>query len=111
MELDPKRLECEATKASNLLKAMSNPHRLDLLCQLVQGERSAGQLARDTGLGQSAASQHLGVLRGRGLVQTRRQRQVVFYSLKGYEAQAILETLYGLFCAEKGGEEMLREAA
>lgn len=111
MELDAKRLECEAMKASALLKAMSNPNRLELLCHMVPGERSVGQLIAATGLGQSAASQHLAVLRGQGLVETRREKQVIFYSLRGREARAILETLYGLFCSEKAEREELPEAA
>jgi DNA-binding transcriptional ArsR family regulator len=43
-------------------------------------------------------SQHLARLRRDGLVKTRRASQTIYYSLAGGEAQAIMETLYGIYC-------------
>lgn len=85
-------------EASELLKSMSNPHRLLVLCHLASGEKSVGQLEAVVGLKQSALSQHLARLRRDRLVQARRAAQNVYYSLEGGEAQAIIETLYGLYC-------------
>jgi len=96
MELD--KLEQNARRASTLLKAMSNPHRLMVLCQLVDNERSVGELERVVGLSQSALSQHLARLRNDGLVKTRRSAQSIYYSLAGEEASAVIETLYNLYC-------------
>ncbi len=87
-----------ARRASALLKAMSNEHRLMILCQLLHGERSVGELERLIGLSQSALSQHLARLRRDDLVRTRRQAQTIFYSLHGDEASAVISTLYGLYC-------------
>ena len=100
MELE--KLRESARRASVLLKAMSNEHRLMILCQLSQGERSVGELERLIGLSQSALSQHLARLRRDGLVRTRRQAQTIFYSLSGDEAGAVIATLYGLYCADPG---------
>lgn len=96
MELD--RLQENARRASALLKAMSNEHRLLILCQLLHGEKSVGELERLIGLSQSALSQHLARLRRDSLVQTRRVAQTIFYSLSGEEASAVIDTLYGLYC-------------
>ncbi|MDE2358515.1 MAG: winged helix-turn-helix transcriptional regulator, partial [Betaproteobacteria bacterium] len=52
-------LERNARRAAKLLKAMSNPARLVILCQLADGERSVGELERVVGLSQSGISQHL----------------------------------------------------
>ena len=60
-----------AEQATELLRALSNPGRLTILCLLSAGERSVGDLARATGLSQSALSQHLAILRHGGLVETR----------------------------------------
>lgn len=103
-------LECRAEQAANLLKAMSNTHRLEILCQLVQGERAVGRLAREIGIGQSAVSQHLAVLRAEGLVTSRREAQTIYYSVQGPEVRAILEALYKAFCEEKGSRNV-RHAA
>ena len=62
-------LTVSARRASALLKAMGNPHRLMILCQLVHGEKSVGELERIVGLSQSALSQHLARLRRDGLVK------------------------------------------
>lgn len=99
MELDVKLEEMEgnAQAASELLKAMSNQTRLMILCQLLHGEKTAGELDSATSLSQSALSQHLAVLREHGLVQTRRESQNIFYSLDGDKPKAIIEVLYRLF--------------
>lgn len=93
-------MKASAARASALLKAMGNPHRLLVLCQLAKGERSVGELERMIGLSQSALSQHLARLRRDNLVQTRRSAQTIYYSLAGREANAIIATLYQLYCAE-----------
>jgi DNA-binding transcriptional ArsR family regulator len=97
--MDITELERNAGKASTLLKAMSNQHRLMILCILQSGERSVGDLEKQVGLSQSALSQHLARLRRDDLVQTRREAQTVYYSLHGADATAIIHTLHGLYCA------------
>lgn len=91
-------MEYNAEKATALLSAMSNKHRLMILCRLVGGEASVGQLTETLGLRQATVSQHLARLRELELVQTRRDAQTIFYSLNGGEAKAVIETLYGLYC-------------
>ncbi len=92
-------LRDSARQASEMLKALSNEHRLLILCYLHQGEMSVGQIQRAIGLGQSALSQHLARLRQDRLVKTRRVAQTIFYSLNGEAASRIIEVLYTLYCA------------
>lgn len=99
--MDLERLQDNARRASSLLKAMSNEHRLLVLCQLLHDERSVGELERLIGLSQSALSQHLARLRRDSLVRTRRSAQTIYYSLNGNEASAVIRTLYELYC-DKG---------
>jgi len=91
-------LEDNAERAAALLRSIGSKWRLLILCQLVKGEKSVGELERIIGLSQSALSQHLMVLRRNDLVSTRRAAQMIFYSLNGAEVTAILNTLYGLYC-------------
>ena len=93
-------IRANASRAATLLKSMSNPSRLMVLCKLTEGEKSVRELERVVPMSQSALSQHLAVLRARNLVRTRRAGQSIYYSLAGVEASAILATLYGLFCAK-----------
>ena len=96
--MDQEVFHANARHASCLLKAMSNQHRLLILCQLVGGEKCVGELERLIGLSQSAMSQHLSRLRRDNLVKTRRQAQTIYYSLAGDEASSVLEALYALYC-------------
>lgn len=98
MELQAEELQKNAHQASELLKAMSNEKRLMILCYLASGEKAVGEMEKLVGLSQSALSQHLARLRRDGLVKTRRSSQTIYYSLAGGEAQAIMETLHGIYC-------------
>lgn len=110
--VDLENMRASAARASALLKAMGNTHRLMVLCQLAKGERSVGELERLIGLSQSALSQHLARLRRDSLVQTRRSAQTIYYSLAGGEARAVIATLYELYCAEfEQGHAMAAAAA
>ncbi len=107
-ELDVARMQASAREASRLLRALSNPHRLLIMCQLIGHERSVGELVRLIGLSQSALSQHLAKLRRDALVRTRREAQTIYYSLASPEAEAVIATLYQLFCSTPGRREMER---
>ena len=82
--------------ASSLLKAMANKHRLVVLAKLTDREYSVGELRQVTGLGQSALSQHLALLRRDRLVTTRKSAQTVFYRLADQRVRQVLETLDNL---------------
>jgi DNA-binding transcriptional ArsR family regulator len=91
-------LQARALRAAGLLKAMSNPVRLMVLCQLAESEKSVGELEKVAAVSQSALSQHLALLRERGLVRSRRDGQSIYYTLDGPEAPALLAALYEVYC-------------
>jgi len=93
--------------ATELLKQLANENRLLILCSLVSGELSVGELNTRLPLSQSALSQHLASLRQAGLVQTRRQSQTIYYQLCEHDPQqrrnpaiAVIETLQAIYCPE-----------
>ncbi|USG60353.1 metalloregulator ArsR/SmtB family transcription factor [Sneathiella marina] len=86
--------------ASRFLKAMSNKHRLLILCNLVDKERSVGELEKIVGLSQSALSQHLARLRKEEVVKTRRDAQTIYYSLQDENVVEVLELLFSIFVAD-----------
>ena len=89
-----------AAEACDLLKAVANPHRLVILCQLVDGEKSVGALAAFLGIRSTTVSQNLALMRACGLVGARRDGQTMWYSIKSDEARTLLETLYRIYCSE-----------
>ncbi len=96
--LDPDQMLAAADEASELLKSLANRHRLLILCQLTERERSVGELAAFLDLRDSTVSQHLSLLRRDGLVQARRDGQTIFYAIASAPARRVLETLFDVFC-------------
>ena len=101
-DIDSKQMARSAGRASNLMKTLGHKDRLMILCHLADGEKSVGQIAELLEISQSPLSQHLSRMRKEGLVDTRREAQTIYYSLKSGEASRIVEVLYELFCAADG---------
>jgi ArsR family transcriptional regulator len=95
---DARELNAKAAEAARLLTALANEHRLAILCELVEGERSVGTLVDAVGLTQSALSQHLAKLRSAGIVATRREAQTIYYRLASAAAGGIMRTLAAIYC-------------
>lgn len=95
---NPDMMRENAGDAARFLRALANDSRLMVLCSLVEGERSVGQLQERVPLSQSALSQHLAVLRREGLVTTRRESQNIYYTLSDPRARRLIPVLYEVFC-------------
>lgn len=100
--VDRDAMQGAADQACRLLRVLSHPDRLLLLCQLLQGEQNVGELEESLGIGQPTLSQQLGVLREQGLVMTRRDGRHIRYRLHSPEAEAVIETLSQLYCPPRG---------
>ena len=88
-----------AEEAAGLLRSLSNPSRLLLMCQLVEGQKSVGELENALGLGQAYVSQQLARLRAEGLVTATKEGRIVRYSIADDRAVKLVNTLYEVFCA------------
>ena len=98
MNIKPEQMRESAAEAEAMLKALANRHRLMILCQLIDGERSVGELAQFLSLRDSTASQHLALLRKDGVVETRREGQTIYYSLASEAVRRLVSTLYDIYC-------------
>lgn len=95
------RMQAHVGDAAQFLKALGNDQRLLILCSLLEGPRTVGELNEGLDLSQSALSQHLALLREAGLVSTRREAQTIHYSLPDGPVVRVLEVLYEIFCAPR----------
>lgn len=84
--------------ASGLMRSLSNPSRLMVLCLLLEEEKSVSELMEDVPLSQSALSQQLAKLREQNLVVTRRDGQVIFYQLADDKVRRVVELLHDIYC-------------
>lgn len=96
--IDLETLRRSADSACRLMKALSNPDRLLLLCQLTQGEKRVGELEELVGISQPTLSQQLGVLREEALVSTRREGKNIYYEIASPQALAVMNVLFEQFC-------------
>lgn len=97
-EPELERMMEKAQQASDMLKALSHEGRLLILCHLVTGEKSVGELERLLSARQAAVSQQLARLRLEGLVRPRRDGKTIYYSLTDDRPRRILELIYELYC-------------
>ena len=95
---DLDRMVDNAKRASEFLKALAHESRLIILCILAQGEKSVSELEEELNLRQPTVSQQLARLRADGLVSTRRDGKVIYYSLASDEARTIIGAIYDVFC-------------
>jgi DNA-binding transcriptional ArsR family regulator len=102
--LDLDKMKASAGNACRLMKVLSNPDRLMLLCQLSQGEKRVGELEEILGILQPTLSQQLTVLRDEELVSTRREGKNIYYQIASPQALAVMNILYAQFCAPQEGE-------
>ena len=82
---------------ARLLKALGNEKRLEIVYYLTKRELKVHELEKMVGLGQSALSQHLAILRAENIVKTRRLAQNIFYSVANenvIKIVALLEEIY-----------------
>jgi ArsR family transcriptional regulator, virulence genes transcriptional regulator len=99
--MEVSKLAEKASEAAALMKALSNEHRLLILCHLIaEGELPVGALVERVALGQSALSQHLARLREEKLVAFRRESQTLYYRVADPKAGQVLELLRDLFCPD-----------
>ena len=84
-------------KSAEMLKALGNAKRLEIVCNLQSGEKNVGELEKIMGISQSALSQHLAVLRAADIVSTRRIAQSVYYSLTNPKCIKILDLLKNIY--------------
>lgn len=97
-----------AGDAARLLKALANDRRLMILCLLVDGPLTVGEINQRVALSQSALSQHLALLRADGLVVAERVAQTVRYSLHSGPARRIIDALHGIYCTPSGATKESR---
>ena len=99
--MDMDEMLANARNASIFLKALSHEARLVILCMLIEGEKSVGEIEDMLKLRQPAVSQQLARLRADDLVETRRDGKNIYYSLSRPEVREVIEALHRSFCKPK----------
>jgi DNA-binding transcriptional ArsR family regulator len=85
-------------QAARCLKVLAHPIRLLIIHLLGQGELSVQELEKAAGVSQSNVSQHLGLLKDKEILESRRVAQQVFYRVKDPRVLQLTAIARELFC-------------
>lgn len=85
-------------RASRSLKAMSHPLRLKILCTLGPEEVSVQEIVEQVGTSQSNISQHLAILRDKGILASRKDANRVFYRVSDNRTLQLISMMREVFC-------------
>lgn len=96
--VDIDKMADRAREATEFLKALAHESRLLILCDLLEGEKSVGELEAFLDRRQSTVSQQLARLRLEGLVAARRDGKTIHYSIANEKVRAVIVVLYRAFC-------------
>jgi ArsR family transcriptional regulator len=81
-----------------LLKSISHPFRLQILCLLQDKEMTVGELSKAIKTTDANVSQHLSILRHQGIITTRKEANFIYNRLVDDRVTRLIETMQGLFC-------------
>ena len=94
--------EKDIEPASHSLKAMAHPLRIKILCVLGDQEACVLDIVSSVGTSQSNISQHLGILYGRGVLESRKEGKKVFYRMADSKTLKFLDMMQEVFCSRRG---------
>jgi len=92
------RLRAKSKKVASLLKQMSHPQRLLILCFLNDSEKSVSEIENACGASQSAVSQFLKAMRLEGLLSSRRNGRCIYYKIADKKVHKLMQSLFQIFC-------------
>lgn len=92
-------------ETASLLKLISRPHRLAILCLLNEREYNVSELVNTIGINQTAVSNHLGKLRNAGVVEYTRYHRVLQYRIVSPKIQALIDALSSLHLPQNTASE------
>jgi DNA-binding transcriptional ArsR family regulator len=93
-------MAAKAPEAAEFLRQFSNANRMLLLCRIAKQECSVTDIQNDLGIKQPGLSQQLAELRQSGLVKTRRESRLIYYSIADNRVKAVVDLLAAMFCAD-----------
>lgn len=96
--------ENDVNRVSAMLKSISHPLRLKILCELQDGEKSGAELQAVVQTSNANVSQHLSILRNQGAVAFRKEANYVYSRIGDPRVNELMATLQALFCGDSKGE-------
>jgi DNA-binding transcriptional ArsR family regulator len=98
-------LSKKAAEVSRVLKQLAHPDRLKVLCCMLDGEKTAGELVEYVDASQSWVSQFLSKMKLSGLIDSRKEGVFVYYRIVDPRLKVVMQVLYESYCEPKKSKE------
>ncbi len=89
-----------AKYVSSIFSCLSNPNRLLITCFLINGEKSVGEIVNEIGTTKGNISQHLRLLELNGILQSRKNGNRIYYSIKDRRIKKFIYYVKKIYCAD-----------
>ena len=90
------RRKCD--EISQVMRSLSHPVRLKVLCSVLEQERGVNELSELCGVSQSAMSQFLKRMKAEGVLSSRRERNFIYYNISNKKLHALLRAVKDIYC-------------
>ena len=91
-------IEVKSAEVAGLLKTMGHPKRLLILCALMSEEKTVTELEKSCGAGQSQVSQFVKRMQMEGLIDSRKEANFVYYSIRDEKVKNLMDGIAKIFC-------------
>jgi DNA-binding transcriptional ArsR family regulator len=88
----------KCNEVSSVLKALSHPVRLKILCQVMEGEKTVGELTEFCEISQSAMSQFLTRMKDEGVLTSRKHGTFVYHGLADPKLKKLMKAIKDIYC-------------
>ncbi len=85
-------------EVSLILKALSHPVRLKVLCRVIDADQTVGDLTEFCGISQSSMSQFLGRMKEEGVLTSRRDGTSIYYGIQDQKLKKLILALKEIYC-------------
>ncbi len=92
--------EGDVKKVAAMLKTMSHPIRMKILCMLQDGEMAVGDIREEVKTTNANVSQHLSILRNQGIISSRKDANFIFNKIEDERVLELISTMRKLFCKD-----------
>lgn len=96
--MNPEKMKAQCSEVAAIMKALSHPQRLMLMCHMAEGEKNVSEMLELCDISQSQLSQFLNRMQREKLLKVRKEGNFVFYSISDKNVLKLIQSMQKIFC-------------